>query len=122
MAFVGALADFMVRNLDTMIGCASIPMLHNGVVSGMWPRTSGTNCAKRIWPPSNTTFGLACLCRWSGDSSIATEPRIDQRVPASGRSCAGGSCLGPDFNTADLPALVCAWAIYIPVSQALLGA
>ena len=32
MALWGALADFMVRNrLDTMIGCASIPMLHNGV-------------------------------------------------------------------------------------------
>ncbi|MBV5345695.1 MAG: GNAT family N-acetyltransferase, partial [Rhodoferax sp.] len=35
MALWGALAEFMVRNkLDTMIGCASIPMLHNGVVSG----------------------------------------------------------------------------------------
>lgn len=35
LALWGALADFMVRNqLDTMIGCASIPMLHNGVVSG----------------------------------------------------------------------------------------
>ena len=35
MALWGALAEFMVRNkLDTMIGCASIPMLHNGIVSG----------------------------------------------------------------------------------------
>ncbi|MEP6792310.1 MAG: GNAT family N-acetyltransferase, partial [Ramlibacter sp.] len=35
MALWGALAEFMLRNrLDTMIGCASIPMLHNGVVSG----------------------------------------------------------------------------------------
>ena len=35
LALWGALADFMVRNrLDTMIGCASIPMLHDGVVSG----------------------------------------------------------------------------------------
>ena len=35
MALWGALGAFMVRNqLDTMIGCASIPMLHNGVVSG----------------------------------------------------------------------------------------
>jgi putative hemolysin len=31
----GSLAEFMSRNkLDTMIGCASIPMLHNGVVCG----------------------------------------------------------------------------------------
>ena len=35
LALWGALAEFMVRNqLDTMIGCASIPMLHNGAVSG----------------------------------------------------------------------------------------
>ena len=65
MALWGALADFMVRNqLDTMIGCASIPMLHNGVVSGdvaasIWHQLRQTHLA-----PSNTTFGLACLCRW----------------------------------------------------------
>jgi hypothetical protein len=35
MALWGALAEFMQRNqLDTMIGCASVPMLHNGMVSG----------------------------------------------------------------------------------------
>ena len=35
MALWGALFEFMDRNrLDTMIGCASIPMLHNGVVTG----------------------------------------------------------------------------------------
>src|SRR6185436_8202813 len=35
LALWGALAEFMMFNsLDTMIGCASIPMLHNGVVSG----------------------------------------------------------------------------------------
>ena len=35
LALWGALFEFMNRNqLDTMIGCASIPMLHNGMVSG----------------------------------------------------------------------------------------
>ncbi|MFM7000912.1 MAG: GNAT family N-acetyltransferase, partial [Limnohabitans sp.] len=35
MALWGALFEFMERNrLDVMIGCASIPMLHNGVVTG----------------------------------------------------------------------------------------
>ena len=34
LALWGALFEFMARNqLDTMIGCASIPMLHNGIVS-----------------------------------------------------------------------------------------
>ena len=51
MALWSALADFMVRNeLDTMIGCASIPMLHNGVVSGdaaasIWQQVRKTHLA-----------------------------------------------------------------------------
>ena len=51
MALWGALAEFMVRNqLDTMIGCASIPMLHNGVVSGdiaasIWKQVQRTHLA-----------------------------------------------------------------------------
>ena len=51
LALWGALADFMVRNqLDTMIGCASIPMLHNGVVSGdaaasIWQQLRQTHMA-----------------------------------------------------------------------------
>jgi putative hemolysin len=51
MALWGALAEFMVRNqLDTMIGCASIPMLHNGVVSGdvaasIWRQVRQTHLA-----------------------------------------------------------------------------
>ncbi len=51
MALWGALAEFMVRNqLDTMIGCASIPMLHNGVVSGdtaasIWRQVSQSHLA-----------------------------------------------------------------------------
>jgi len=51
LALWGALFEFMARNqLDTMIGCASIPMLHNGIVSGdaaasMWKQLSKTNLA-----------------------------------------------------------------------------
>jgi len=45
------LFEFMARNqLDAMIGCASIPMLHNGIVTGdvaasMWKQLSKTNLA-----------------------------------------------------------------------------
>ena len=54
MALWGALAEFMVRNqLDTMIGCASIPMLHNGVVSG--------DVAASIWQQLRQTH-LAPIC------------------------------------------------------------
>ncbi|MFY8054708.1 MAG: GNAT family N-acetyltransferase, partial [Limnohabitans sp.] len=51
MALWGALAEFMVRNkLDVMIGCASIPMLHQGVVSGevassIWHQLKKTHLA-----------------------------------------------------------------------------
>ncbi|MFY8016356.1 MAG: GNAT family N-acetyltransferase, partial [Limnohabitans sp.] len=51
LALWGALFEFMSRNqLDTMIGCASIPMLHNGIVSGdaaasMWHQLAKTNLA-----------------------------------------------------------------------------
>ena len=51
LALWGALFEFMARNqLDAMIGCASIPMLHNGIVSGdvaasMWKQLSKTNLA-----------------------------------------------------------------------------
>ncbi|NCV02731.1 MAG: GNAT family N-acetyltransferase, partial [Proteobacteria bacterium] len=51
MALWGALAEFMVRNkLDVMIGCASIPMLHQGVVSGevaasIWHQLKQTHLA-----------------------------------------------------------------------------
>jgi putative hemolysin len=46
MALWGALAEFMVRNqLDTMIGCASIPMQHEGP-HGM---VGGGHAAASIW-------------------------------------------------------------------------
>ena len=63
MALWGALAEFMVRNqLDTMIGCASIPMLHNGVVSGdaaasIWNQVKQT-ASHPMWQdiPDNAYF------------------------------------------------------------------
>ena len=66
MALWSALADFMVRNqLDTMIGCASIPMLHNGWSAGMPLRASGSRCARPILPRLNTTCFRVCPCRWN---------------------------------------------------------
>ena len=78
LALWGALADFMVRNgLDAMIGCASIPMLHNGVVSGdvaasIWEQLRHTHLAP-IEPCAR-----ACRCRCS--SSTATCPWSRQRL------------------------------------------
>jgi putative hemolysin len=76
LALWGALAEFMSRNqLDTMIGCASIPMQHNGVSAAMRPPASGARCAKRTWPPSNTASRRAWHCRWSSSTARWTWSR-----------------------------------------------
>ncbi|MGI9133411.1 MAG: GNAT family N-acetyltransferase [Rhodoferax sp.] len=109
LALWGALAEFMVRNrLDTMIGCASIPMLHNGVVSG--------DVAASIWNKLRTTH-LAPI-------DFHVRPRrplplhrlecnLDVEPPAliKGYLRLGAKVLGPpawdpEFNSADLPMLM----------------
>jgi putative hemolysin len=64
LALWGALADFMVRNqLDTM-WCASIPMLHNGVVSGDMAASTVQVQRQTHLRPSNTRYARVCLCPW----------------------------------------------------------
>lgn len=109
MALWGALFEFMDRNrLDTMIGCASIPMLHNGVVTG--------DVAASIWQQLRKTH-LA-------DIQYHVRPRlplpvdelehglqIDPPALIKGYLRLGAKVLGapawdPDFNTADLPMMM----------------
>ncbi|MEY4137873.1 MAG: hypothetical protein RLZZ371_55 [Pseudomonadota bacterium] len=109
MALWGALAEFMVRNqLDTMIGCASIPMLHNGVVSG--------DVAASIWRQLRTTH-LApiefhvrprlALPVEQLDSDLAVEPpALIKGYLRLGAKVLGAPAWDPDFNTADLPMLM----------------
>ena len=121
MALWGALADFMVRNqLDTMIGCASIPMLHNGVVSG--------DVAEHLAPIAPNA---------SGPIEYHVRPRLPlpverrqlhrHRTPAliKGYLRLGARVLGaPAWDPISTPPICpcsCAWAICIPVSQALFG-
>jgi putative hemolysin len=55
MALWGALATFMVRNeLDTMVGCASVPMTHHGAPTGVaaaaiWQQLRQTHLAPIEW-------------------------------------------------------------------------
>lgn len=109
MALWSALADFMVRNqLDTMIGCASIPMLHNGVVSG--------DAAASIWQQVRKTHLAAIeyhvlprlpLPVEHLDSSIAVEPpALIKGYLRLGARVLGAPAWDPDFNTADLPMLM----------------
>ena len=110
MALWGALADFMVRNqLDTMIGCASIPMVHNGVASG--------DAAVSIWHQLRQTH-LAPIeyhVRPRLPLPVDREPlhttRVEPPALIKGYLRLGAKVLGapawdPDFNSADLPMMM----------------
>ncbi|MEZ5719742.1 MAG: GNAT family N-acyltransferase [Burkholderiaceae bacterium] len=109
MALWSALADFMVRNqLDTMVGCASIPMLHNGMVCG--------NAAASIWRKLHEThlasveyqvFPRLALPVERLDASLDIEPpALIKGYLRLGARVLGAPAWDPDFNTADLPMLM----------------
>lgn len=109
MALWGALAEFMVRNkLDTMIGCASIPMLHNGIVSG--------NVAASIWqqlkqshlaPIEYHVRPRLPLPVDQLDSSLMVDPpALIKGYLRLGAKVLGAPAWDPDFNTADIPMLM----------------
>ena len=109
MALWGALGAFMVRNqLDTMIGCASIPMLHNGVVSGdlaasIWRKVQATHLA----PIEYHVRPRLPLPVDRLDSSLDVEPpALIKGYLRLGSKVLGPPAWDPDFNSADLPMLM----------------
>jgi putative hemolysin len=109
MALWGALAEFMVRNqLDTMIGCASIPMLHNGVVSGdaaasIWRQLRQTHLA----PIEFHVRPRLALPVEDLDATLSVEPpALIKGYLRLGAKVLGPPAWDPDFNSADLPMLM----------------
>jgi putative hemolysin len=109
MALWGALAEFMVRNqLDVMIGCASIPMLHQGVVSGevaasIWHQLKQTHLAG---VENQVTPRLALpLEQWQVNTAFEP-PALIKGYLRLGAKVLGAPAWDPDFNTADLPMLM----------------
>ena len=113
MALWGALAAFMVRNqLDTMIGCASIPMQHQGP-HGM---LGGGHAAARIWRQLKATHLAPIDCHVRPRLPLPIEQfddTLDVDPPALikgylrlGAKVMGPPAWDPDFNAADLPMIM----------------
>ncbi len=109
LALWGALAEFMVRNqLDIMIGCASIPMLHNGVVSGqaaasIWSQLKETHM---VPPDQQVKPRLALPVEQFTTLQHIEPPALIRGYLKLGAKVLGAPAWDPDFNTADLPMLM----------------
>jgi putative hemolysin len=109
MALWGALFEFMDRNrLDTMIGCASIPMLYNGLVTG--------DAAASIWHQLRQSH-LADIQHHVRPRLPLPIDELDHDLPIEppalikgylrlGAKVLGAPAWDPDFNTADLPMMM----------------
>lgn len=109
LALWGALAGFMHRNkLDTMIGCASIPMSHHGVTNGdaaasIWRQLSASHMA----PIQYQVQPRLPLPVERLDSALDVEPpALIKGYLRLGAKVLGAPAWDPDFNTADLPMLM----------------
>ena len=109
LALWGALAEFMGRNqLDTMIGCASIPMQHNGVSSGhaaasIWKQVRQTHLAQIEY---HVTPRLALPVEHFDDSLTVEPPALIKGYLRLGAKVLGAPAWDPDFNSADLPMMM----------------
>ena len=109
MALWGALGEFMQRNgLDVMVGCASIPMLHNGVLSG--------NVAASIWRQLREQHLAPIALQVLPRLRLPVE-QLDDRLPVDppalikgylrlGAKVLGPPAWDPDFNSADIPMMM----------------
>ncbi len=113
MALWGALAEFMVRNqLDTMIGCASIPM--NG--QGPHGRVGGGHAAASIWRQVRETHlasiefhvrpRLPLPIEQLDDTLDVEPPALIKGYLRLGAKVLGPPAWDPDFNAADLPMMM----------------
>jgi len=113
MALWGALAGFMVRNqLDTMIGCASIPMQHEGP-HGM---VGGGHAAASIWRQLRDSHLAPIDCHVRprlplpidqlDDTLDVDPPALIKGYLRLGAKVMGPPAWDPDFNAADLPMIM----------------
>lgn len=105
LALWGALAAFMQRNgLDTVVGCASVPMRDGGhYAASLWTLLSATHLAPidvQVRPRSPLPV-----------QELRCDLRVEPPALIKGYLKCGGKLLGPpawdpDFQTADLPMML----------------
>jgi putative hemolysin len=109
LALWSALAQFMARNrLDMMIGCASIPMQHQGLVGGhaaasIWRQLKQTHLAP---VDCHVLPRLALPLEQLDDSLDVQPPALIRGYLRLGAKVLGPPAWDPDFNTADLPMMM----------------
>lgn len=105
MALWSALASFMVRNrLDTMIGCASVPMNDGGhLAASLWRQLQRTHLASvefHVHP--RLPLPIHRL-----NSTLEVEaPALIQGYLRLGSKILGAPAWDPNFNSADLPMMM----------------
>jgi len=109
MALWRALGAFMASNgLDAMMGCASIPMVENGRVSGdaaasLWRKLQATHMA----PTELQVKPLVRLPIEEFNNTLDVKPpALIQGYLRLGAQVLGAPAWDPCFNTADLPILM----------------
>lgn len=113
MSLWGALAEFMVRNrLNIMIGCASIPMSHQGPHGVV----HGGHAAASIWRQMREKHlasiefhvrpRLPLPVEELDDSLDVEPPALIRGYLRLGAKVLGAPAWDPDFNAADLPMMM----------------
>lgn len=99
-----ALCQYMVsRGLDTMIGCASMPMDGEGAAaSAVWHQLREAHLAAPQWH-ATPRLPLALHPEPPLDGPAAPVPALIKGYLRCGTKVLGPPAYDPDFNTADLP-------------------
>lgn len=125
MALWGALADFLNANgLDTMIGCASIPMQHQGLPSGhaaasIWEQVRHKHMAA---PQYHVTPHLPLPVQALQNNAVVEPPALIKGYLRLGTKVLGAPAWDPDFNSADLPMMMRIADLPVRYRQRFMGA